>query len=653
MDNNIQPMIDQNSEQLLKDSIFKVGKVTSIEDRSVKVKVDKTKNTSYLLYKGDLLKNISVGGYVKIIKGFIRIIGKIDGEYIKENIHTNKTEHNFDYKAEAKKSNINKKDYGSEKEKIDRILNISLLGFFGDKGFEKGIKELPLIDNDCFLLEKQEFNDVHNFKKGEPSINIGSLSLEKGQPIEVSINRLFASHIGIFGNTGSGKSYTLAKIYGELFKQYSCSKFSNFKKDASFLLFDFNGEYVKDLCLTKEKTVYNLTTKENKKDIKNNEKFPLSEDDLIDIELISILANATEKTQKPFISRALNFYKKVHDDPEDLNFFKNILKKRVKEVLRMADKDKARTLIDYLAHILETQQNQDLKEELFSKIEWNNTNHHFMPKKKCRELTTQEIQKTPLYTAVDEYEFPPDFLSKIIHFLYQQLIFDVYTDKAHNDHIAPAINKLKSKQKDIAKVLNTNPTQNNIFDQNNLIILNLKNVNLEMKKTLPLLIAKKIYKEHKNKQDTNEHLFLNIIIDEAHNILSKESFREAESWKDYRLETFEEIIKEGRKFGVFLTIASQRPHDISLTIISQLHNYFLHRLTNNHDITAIERTISYLNKLAVEYFSIMPIGTCILTGLMTQVPVIVNIGKIEPKDSEPNNKTIQPAEHWAKQKNIG
>ena len=82
----------------------------------------------------------------------------------------------------------------------------------------------------------------------------------------------------------------------------------------------------------------------------------------------------------------------------------------------------------------------------------------------------------------------------------------------------------------------------------------------------------------------NEQTYLNLIIDEAHNILSEESQRESEQWKDYRLETFEEIIKEGRKFGVFLTLASQRPVDISPTIISQLHNYFLHRLINEQDI---------------------------------------------------------------------
>jgi len=137
---------------------------------------------------------------------------------------------------------------------------------------------------------------------------------------------------------------------------------------------------------------------------------------------------------------------------------------------------------------------------------------------------------------------------------------------------------------------------------------------------------------------------LNIIVDEAHNILSRESFREAENWKDYRLETFEEIIKEGRKFGVFLTIVSQRPADISTTIISQLHNYFLHRLINERDIEAVGRIISYLDKVSVDALHILPTGTCILAGLFAQIPVIVSIDKIE-EDHEPHNKTINILSH--------
>jgi DNA helicase HerA-like ATPase len=95
---------------------------------------------------------------------------------------------------------------------------------------------------------------------------------------------------------------------------------------------------------------------------------------------------------------------------------------------------------------------------------------------------------------------------------------------------------------------------------------------MQMRKVLPLLLCKKLYSDKKAENDDQK--YLNIIVDEAHNILSEDSERESEQWKDYRLETFEEIIKEGRTFGVFLTVASQRPSDISPTIISQLHNYF-------------------------------------------------------------------------------
>lgn len=123
------------------------------------------------------------------------------------------------------------------------------------------------------------------------------------------------------------------------------------------------------------------------------------------------------------------------------------------------------------------------------------------------------------------------------------------------------------------------------------------------------------------------------------------SSRESEAWKDYRLETFEEIIKEGRKFGVFLTIASQRPHDISETIISQLHNYFLHRLVNNLDILAIERAVAYLDRVSFESLPILPTGSCVLSGISTQVPVVVDIARL-PAIYEPNNRTMTLADGW-------
>ena len=260
--------VNSNDEYLLKHSIFKIGRVTSVEGRSIKVTVDKNKNTSHLLYKGDLLKNVSVGGYIKIFKGFTKIIGKIEGEYINEDKYIFKKTYNSEIRNKLSVDKQNKQkyrpEYGNEKEKINRILNVSLLGFFEDREFKKGIKELPLIDNECFLLEKKEFDRVHNFiRDNDKPITIGTLSLEKGQPINIGVNSLFASHIGIFGNTGSGKSYTLAKIYRELFNKYKDK--DNFTNNAQFFLIDFNGEYIKEDTIIEEKPIVTDTDKEKKK----------------------------------------------------------------------------------------------------------------------------------------------------------------------------------------------------------------------------------------------------------------------------------------------------------------------------------------------------------------------------------------------------
>ena len=137
-----------------------------------------------------------------------------------------------------------------------------------------------------------------------------------------------------------------------------------------------------------------------------------------------------------------------------------------------------------------------------------------------------------------------------------------------------------------------------------------------------------------------------IIIDEAHNVLSTTSERESQTWKDYRLETFEEIIKEGRKFGTFLTISSQRPSDISETIISQLHNYFIHRLVNNEDIRAVGKAVAFIDNTSYEMISVLPQGACIFTGVASNFPVLVQVDLL-PKQKQPQSNTINLTDLWS------
>lgn len=615
------------NKQLIRDSIFKIGRVFSVEGRTVKIEVDKKKNSSHLLYDGDLIRNVSVNSFVKITKGFTKIIGKVEGEYtIEDEMYSGK-------------------EYANKTIKIKRVLIVSLLGFFSKKGFERGIKELPLIDNDCYLLDKQEYEKVHDFVSlKDMPLTLGSLTHEINLKVKIGINDLFASHIGIFGNTGSGKSYTLSKIYFELFKTLGSS--SKFKAHSKFLMYDFNGEYNGVNAITTNKKSYNLSiASDDQKD-----KLPFNESDLLDIDLFCIMASATEKTQRPFLKRTLRLYKNIFDSEDPLNYFINILLKRIKSILQMADKENAFLLLDYFKDILPPKINDGGFEiDLIEDLGFQNKYKEFLFGDHRLQQEPERIEETIIYDQAKKYVFPENFISKLNHFLYLQLITDVLSNRAKNDHISPAINKLKSFQKEMEEVIEIKETDDvNFWTDNNFCVINLNKTSVKIKKMIPLLLSKKLYKEHKEENKNREladRSSFNIVIDEAHNILSYSSQRESESWKDYRLETFEEIIKEGRKFGVFLTIASQRPSDISPTIISQLHNFFLHRLINNYDIMTIEKTVSYLDKISFESLPILPTGTCIFAGIAAQVPVLIDIGEIK-KEMEPDNKTIKLEMNW-------
>jgi hypothetical protein len=622
-----------NDEAILEDSIFKIGKVISVEGRIVKVKVDRMKNSSHLLFKGEVLKNISVGGYIKIVKGFTIIVGKVEGESIVEEKY------------------FNKKAYANENEKINRVLNISLLGFFKEDTFERGIKELPLIDNECFLLQKQEFNSVHDFLKGEDKpITIGTLALEKGQEINIGIDSLLASHVGIFGNTGSGKSYTLAKIYYEVFKQYKDSE--NFQKNAKFFLIDFNGEYVgsdsNNVIVDDEyKNTYRLSTRSTD----GIDKYPVTLEALYDSTFWTVVLEATEKTQAPFLRRSINstFIDEKLDRSDDTA---ELIASYIYTAIMKEDKNLEKGVItNFLTELSNTYNDigsnnlGTLLDDYNRNLQWHSVQGKYYYQDGTRRIFCDEtdFEAVAITSKTASISLPVADITDIdkirlkIIFQYYHEIISGFSNK---EHLAPLIKRLDKRVDDLKKVITVS---DDVPIDKNFTIVSLREVNLEIRKILPLLICKKLYE--KKKDDNDENSYLNIIVDEAHNILSVNSERESEQWKDYRLETFEEIIKEGRKFGVFLTIASQRPFDISPTIISQLHNYFLHRLINNNDIRAIEKTVSYLDNLSFESLPILPTGTCILAGLLAQVPVVVDVGSI-PRKYEPYNKTMSLVDKW-------
>jgi DNA helicase HerA-like ATPase len=623
----------QLQESLVENSVFTIGSVSSVKGKDIVVKVNKDKNLPHLFFKGRTIKNVSVGlsNYVKILKGFTEIICKVEGEYIDE-----------DKRQKDKK-------YASENQKIERYLNVSVFGFYDhDHKFQHGIKEMPLIGSECRLLSREEFETLHQLSdKGDISIPLGTLIDEETQQIKISAGKLFAGHIGIFGNTGSGKSNTLATLYTELFKLGD--QRANFKTKSKFIFIDFNGEYSKegdDGILSKNKKVYRLRTRDN-----SGSKYPILKTELEKLELLSILLDATEKTQQPFLHRAIdrNWF-----DTDNENYQKEIqnINQKLKDILVMKNKE---FNVPFLKKYVKDFEQLGFKivadDKNIDDLKYHgNDNCTFYYHNGTTNVYADSHESDFIgesgYFNVSIGEDGLNDLQKVQFKILDQYYFEILNGYANQEHISPLIGRLKKRFDMLAKVFeirDTNATDTQATQH--IEVIDLKNVNLEIKKVIPLLVCKTGYDEQKEKRNTDKNNSLHIVIDEAHNILSENSNRESESWKDYRLETFEEIIKEGRKFGVFLTVASQRPSDISPTIISQLHNYFIHKLMNENDLRSINKAVSYLDKLSFDSISNLSTGCCFIAGQMTQFPLSVKVTLLDVA-IRPQSETIDLNKLW-------
>ena len=373
----------------------------------------------------------------------------------------------------------------------------------------------------------------------------------------------------------------------------------------------------------------------------SGDKIPFAKSIFSDLEFWSIICEATEKTQTPFLKRCIRLYTYLIN-----NYNKGSILAEIQNLLEhyfetpALVKEKQHVFFDALNLIL-----NDISriQSLFNSID-------------VFKESTLRINKSIYLNSKDDFDqqFIQPILAEITDenlknidecILFQfSMYFNYLKELSCNyiidEHIAPLIKRFDSRSNDLLKLFDFKDN----YNHSQVEIVSLLDVGLVFKKVVPMLLCKNKYEEQK-KTITNNNSSLHIIIDEAHNILSPTSERESQTWKDYRLETFEEIIKEGRKFGVFMTISSQRPSDISATIVSQLHNYFIHRLVNNEDIRMIAKAVAFIDSASFDMIPVLPQGGCIFTGVASNFPVIIKVKLLE-EENRPQSSTINLCEIW-------
>ncbi|WP_195914047.1 ATP-binding protein [Planomicrobium sp. YIM 101495] len=599
-----------------------VGNVIEIDGMKVLVEMNENSNALTYFFKGKTYKGVSIGEYIGIMRGPYKIIGKVEKEYLKDMTR-----------------NIEEQRY--DLNRYVRQVSVNIIGSFYYDEFSFGIKAFPLIYNEVVLLENDEISKIlGNNVNYNYLIELGE-TIQEGINVPIEWNNLFNTHIGIFGNTGSGKSNTLTKLFSELFK-LETNTFDIFRK-SSFLFLDFNGEYCEPNVFSENKRVIKLDTKKNISEISPDDKISLEPTAFWNIETLSILFSATEQTQKPFLQKALN-----NNLSETGEITLEILVEKI--YWGFVNVFQANNNKDALRILKRVYKKIGLENAPWENLAWHSTNNtYYQPSTQLYINNSQDqvlSKADELRVLLNSDEVKDNIrslsliekLSVIVHL---QLIYGLKYNHVQYEHINPLISRIESRAKDLDKVL----TVNSEVEKSPITVISLRNCNQDIKKIVPLLISKQKYQQHKDDIENNGAGTFHIIIDEAHNILSDKSKREQESWKDYRLEVFEEIVKEGRKFGFYMTIASQRPADISPTIVSQLHNFFIHRLVNDNDLRLIDNTISTLDKVSKNTIPNLGPGQCIVTGTSFNLPLIVQVKKLR-KIYAPSSENVDLIKLW-------
>lgn len=264
-----------------------VGRIIEVNGLKIKAKLFELL-PPYLTTNGKRESSPKINAYVKTKIGVDTIICQVDGEY-----------------------SVEKED------KVDsHYLDLSVKGYLDNGTFIQGLRVLPIVSANIELLEEHDLRCIYS-DKNNFDLELGHDIFDESKIIRVSLNKLIPSHIGVFGNTGSGKSNTIAKILSSYSDELSAST----KQVAKFVVIDLNNEYGGNaICNNECKVIYKLSTRKD-----SEKKIPLNLDSLSEDDFV-VLMNASQKTQVPVVKTAYRSMKEDHKTGYYLNYLKSVIK---------------------------------------------------------------------------------------------------------------------------------------------------------------------------------------------------------------------------------------------------------------------------------------------------------------------------------------
>ena len=529
-------------------------------------------------------------------------------------------------------------------------IKVHFLGVIEDGQFVGGVLRKPTLEANIRMVTEEEL-DLITGVGNEGMFKLGLSPLYNDKPIYVDINEICSNHLAIFGNTGSGKSYGVASFVQSLFYN---EKFYPYR--ANYMIFDAYGEYHNAFQrLGEVNSNYQFKYYTTNLNDTNGEtlSIPLW---LLDIDDFALLLQAEKHSQLQIIEKMIKLARIISMNTEEAIAFKNhLIAKAILDTLytNQTSASKRNDIFTIIAGCQTEQFNLEAPIEgvgyvrKFRECFTIDRSGEFTESVLITQYITSFIDESlDNYEAPNDHAFGLDILQKALDFTLisdgflrnEKLYDEAITLKVRLHSIAISENGVffnYPNYVDLNGYIASLVAKNNRKSQ--IINFNLEDIDDRLAKTIVKIYSKMLFTFTKRLPNRGAVPF-HILLEESHRYVQNDNDNFLLGYN-----IFERIAKEGRKFGLLLNLVSQRPVELSETVISQISNFLIFKMTHPRDLEYIKKMLPNMSAEIMEKQKSLQPGMCVAFGRAFKVPMIIKMPLPNPA---PHSSNVNVVSIW-------
>ena len=457
-----------------------------------------------------------------------------------------------------------------------------------------GISQHPRLGSRIYSahpdLVRWLITDSGKTAQGKHSVELDIACLTDDHSVSLSVKpeQLFGRHCAILGTTGGGKSWTIARILEETTKHNS-----------KMILLDATGEFWK----LNGTSVSHATLGEGPCLPEDADEIAFPHSDLNESDLFALF-RPSGQSQGPKLREAFRSLRLVQKETK-LAQKDGTLKKRgmEREPIEKAFVKEAKYVESARSFFAAEPIAKQVREECIWPYARNGTTHF-------GDFSNEEGYCLPLMMRVESIIASPDYAC----------VFKP--------------GELESVRNAVEEFVED--------DQKRLLRISLQNVPFgnHAREVVANAIGRILLEEARDGLFRNQPLV--VVLDEAHQFLNRTI---GDEYLKVELDSFGLIAKEGRKYGLSICIATQRPRDIPQDVLSQMGTLIVHRLINDRDREVVERAAGEIDRSAADFLPTLGPGEAVIIGVDVPVPMAI---QVLPPSSKPDSQGPDYQVYWSK-----